>query len=81
MSRRTIRLMDHLQNIFVANLIWHRVHGFDLASGTSVLRVSIKAPIVSMAQIVIRLVSELMRMSWSPGEPCRGAPALRPFSE
>ena len=81
MSRRTVCLMDHLENIFVSNLVRHRVHGLDLASGTSVLRVPIQAPVVAMAQIIIRLVSELMRMRWSPGEPCRGAPALRAFSE
>lgn len=81
MSRGAVGLMHHLENVFVSDLVWHWVHGLDLPSGTSVLRVPIKAPIVAMAQIIIRLVSELMRMRWSTGKPCRGAPALGSFSE
>ena len=81
MSRGTIRFMDHLQDVLVSDLVGHWVHGFDFASRASVLGVSIKAPIVAMSQIVIRLVSKLMGVSWSTREPRRGTPALRAFSE
>jgi hypothetical protein len=66
--RGAVSLLHDLEYVFVAAdlAVGHGVHGLDLARRASVLVVAVQAPVV--AEVVIRLISVLVRVRRPPGE-------------
>lgn len=67
--RGAVSLLHDLEDVLVAAdlAVGHGVHGLDLARRASVLVVAVQAPVV--AEVVIRLISVLVRVRGPPGEP------------
>ena len=76
MRRRAVGLLYDLEDILAADdlAVRHWVHRLDLSRRTSVLVVTVQAPL--LAEIVIRLICELERMRRPAGKARRRAAAL-----
>ena len=70
--------MHYLEDVLISHLIRHRVHRLDLASGTSMLRVSVQAPWV-LSQVIVRLVREMGTMGDPSRKPSGRTSTLRGF--